>query len=226
MRLTTVEQDTDEREVQRLQQIIRDRRAAFEAATVGTAAYQSALAAVLEATVELVNHEAGIPVQRMGVYSARTAEIVRRIGLITASIVAAVAALTLTPWLSTWELQISAGSVRQTRWRYRRRSQRRGADRVRSVPAGHVHNPRPARLAAHGSAQRVSQVYPPRRLQAAQGDRNPDPAAGGPRAHNVHAFGCRRSGAQRGEPIGAHRAGPTVRQATAGHGRALRRVIP
>lgn len=104
MRLTTVEQDTDEREVQRLQQIIRDRRAAFEATTVGTAAYQSALAAVLEATVELVNHEAGIPVQRMEVYSARTAEIVRRIGLITASIVAAVAALTLTPWLSTWWL--------------------------------------------------------------------------------------------------------------------------
>lgn len=104
MRLTIVEQDTDEREVQRLQQIIRDRRAAFEAATVGTAAYQPALAAVLEATVELVNHEAGIPVRRREVYSARTAEIVRRIGLITAAIVAAVAALTLTPWLSTWWL--------------------------------------------------------------------------------------------------------------------------
>lgn len=104
MQLTTVEQDTDEQEVQRLQQIIRDRRAAFEAATVGTAAYQPALAAVLKATVELANHEAGIPVRRREVYSARTAEIVRRIGLITASIVAAVAALTLTPWLSTWWL--------------------------------------------------------------------------------------------------------------------------
>ncbi|MGH3822451.1 MAG: hypothetical protein ACRDRA_06375 [Pseudonocardiaceae bacterium] len=106
MRLTTVEQDTDEREVQRLQQIVRDRRATFEAAVVGTAAYQPALAAVLEATVELVNHEAGIPVRRREIYSVRTAEIVRRIGLITASIVAGVAALTLTPWLSTWWLAL------------------------------------------------------------------------------------------------------------------------
>ncbi len=41
MRLTTVEKDvekdTEEREVQRLQQIVRDRRVVFEAATVGTA---------------------------------------------------------------------------------------------------------------------------------------------------------------------------------------------
>jgi uncharacterized protein YhaN len=104
VRLTTVEQDTDEREVQRLQQIVRDRRAAFEAELAGTAAYQQALAALLEATVELVNHEAGIPVRRREIYSARTAEIVRRTGLITASIVAGFAALTVTPWLSTWWL--------------------------------------------------------------------------------------------------------------------------
>ena len=102
MRPTTAEQDTDEREVQRLQQIVRDRRAALDAAAVGTAAHQPALTAVVEATVQLVNHEAGIPVRRREIHSARTAEIVRRIGLVTAAFVAAVALLILTPWLSTW----------------------------------------------------------------------------------------------------------------------------
>jgi tagatose-1,6-bisphosphate aldolase non-catalytic subunit AgaZ/GatZ len=71
------EQDTDEQEVQRLQQIIRDRRAVLDVAKAGTAAYQSALAAVLKATVHLVNHEAGIPARRREIYSARTAVIVR-----------------------------------------------------------------------------------------------------------------------------------------------------
>lgn len=104
MRPTTAEQDTYEREVQRLQQIVRDRRAALDTATVGAAVHQPALAAVLEATVHLVNHEAGIPVRRREIYSARTAEIVRRIGLVTAALVGAVALLILTPWLSTWWL--------------------------------------------------------------------------------------------------------------------------
>jgi hypothetical protein len=98
------EQDTEEREVQRLQHVIRDQRAALDAATVGTAAYQPALAAVLEATVQLVNHEAGIPVRRREGYSARTAKIVRRNGLVTTPIVAVVAVLTFTPWLSAWWL--------------------------------------------------------------------------------------------------------------------------
>ncbi|HWR47319.1 MAG TPA: hypothetical protein VN327_06860 [Pseudonocardiaceae bacterium] len=104
MSVLSSEQDTDEREVQRLQQTIRDQRAALDAAPAGTAAYQSALVAVLEATVRLVNHEAGIPVRRREIYSACTAKIVRRIGLVTAPIVAVVAVLTLAPWLSAWWL--------------------------------------------------------------------------------------------------------------------------
>lgn len=100
------EQDADELEVERLQQVVRDKRAALDAAKSGTPAYQPALAAVLLATVELVNHEARIPVRRRKIYSARTAQIVQRTGVVTAACVAAVALLTLTPWVSAWWLML------------------------------------------------------------------------------------------------------------------------
>lgn len=100
------EPHTDEQEVQRLQQIIRDHRATLDAAKASTPAYQPAPTAVLEATVQLVNHEDGILVRRREIYSARTAKIVRWVGLVTATIIAVVAVLTFTPWLSKWWLQL------------------------------------------------------------------------------------------------------------------------
>jgi hypothetical protein len=54
--------------------------------------------------MELVDHEDGIPGRRTEIYSARTAVIVRRIGLGIAPIIAVVALSTLTPWLSMWWL--------------------------------------------------------------------------------------------------------------------------
>lgn len=96
--------NTDEQEVQRLQQIIRDQRTTLDKVKMGTPAYQPALAAVLDATMQLVDYEAGIPVRRREIYSAHTAKIVKLIGLVTAAIIAVVAVLTITPWLSTWWL--------------------------------------------------------------------------------------------------------------------------
>lgn len=95
---------SDEKEVVRLQQIVREKRKVLDATEVDTPAHRSALEAVLLATVELVNFEAEIPVRRREIYSARTAEIVRRIGLVGGAGVAVVALLALTPWLSSWWL--------------------------------------------------------------------------------------------------------------------------
>lgn len=98
------EPHADEQDLPRLQQTIRDYRATLDAAEAGTPAYQPALTAVLEATVQLVNHEVGVLVRRREIHSARTAKIVRWVGLVTATIIAVVAVLTFTPWLSMWWL--------------------------------------------------------------------------------------------------------------------------
>lgn len=102
--MSTSQQRMDEQEVQRLQQVIHDHRSALDAAAAGTPAYQPAVTAVLEATVQLVNYEVGIEVQGREAYSARTATIVRWVGLVTAAIIAVVAVLTVTSWLSKWWL--------------------------------------------------------------------------------------------------------------------------
>lgn len=106
LRSTTTgeDEDADTREVQRLQQVIRDHRATLDVTKAGTPAYQPALTAVLEATVQLINHEVGTQMRRREAYSTHTAKIVRRIGLTTATITAVVAVLTITPWLSKWWL--------------------------------------------------------------------------------------------------------------------------
>jgi hypothetical protein len=96
--------DQEQQEFERLQEIARSTRAAFDAATTDEQRH-TLLTEVLVTTVALVNHEVGIPKRRKEVRDQETARRWRRLARGGLAVLAVTAVVTLiAPWVSDWWL--------------------------------------------------------------------------------------------------------------------------
>ena len=96
--------DQERQEFERLQEIARSTRAAFDAAPTDEQRH-TLLTEVLDTTVALIDHEAGIPKRRKKVRDQETARRWRRLarkGLVVLGVTAVVTLIA--PWVSDWWL--------------------------------------------------------------------------------------------------------------------------